>query len=162
MKKKAIISAIIIILILISVLPLPQKIEKTYYGYDTISGEPVDVSLNMKHLRFLLFKDKMSGEIRVTNGDEVTVYGQHLWYQGLWPLTNEDESCHFLTGWYIKSYDGKTLDSDMLNACISKDFNQMTIYHLPAGADRKTKQYICNVKDNKLDETMAYFGGYIR
>ena len=74
MKKKAIISAIIIILILISVLPLPQKIEKNYYGYDTISGETVDVSLNMKHLRFLLFKDKMSGEIRVTNGDEVTVY----------------------------------------------------------------------------------------
>jgi len=160
MKKKIIISAIIIIL-LIAFLPFPQKIERTYYGYDTFSGDSIEVTLDMKYLRFLLLKDKMSGEIRVTNGDEVTVYSHGLSYVGMWPLIKENEDMHVFTGWYFNSYGGKTLDSDIAIVYISKDFTKMTIYHVPENKDYKTKQYVCNIEDNKLEETIEYFGGFI-
>lgn len=52
MKKKLVIGAIVIIL-LISLFPYPQKIDRTYYGVNTGNGETIDISVNMKYLRFL-------------------------------------------------------------------------------------------------------------
>lgn len=57
MKKKLIISFIVVIL-LVSLLPFPQNIERTYYGVNAENGEKVDIVLDMKHFRFLFLKDK--------------------------------------------------------------------------------------------------------
>ena len=52
MKKKLIIVFVVVIL-LISLLPFPKHIERTYYGVNTENGEKVDIALDMKYLRFL-------------------------------------------------------------------------------------------------------------
>ena len=53
MKKKLIIGFVVVIL-LISLLPFPQNIERTYYGVNAENGEKVDIVLDMKYLSQLL------------------------------------------------------------------------------------------------------------
>jgi len=57
MKKKLIIGFVVVIL-LISLLPFPQNIERTYYGVNAENGEKVDIVLDMKYLRFLFLTNK--------------------------------------------------------------------------------------------------------
>ncbi len=174
MKKKIIICGVVIIA-LVCLLPFPQKIERTFFGINTFSGEPAEITLSMNYLRFLFLNDKMSGEITVTSEGKTTVYGSSMFYVGLWPLNNEDKTMHAFTGFYFNPEtimhdygDGvlgsKVVGSEIANAYISRDFNKILLYHVPSeeAQDAEPKQYIGNIEGNKENETVGYFKGYTR
>ena len=58
MKKKLLVWGIVVIL-LVSLVPIPQSIDRTFYGVDTLNGKDVDISLDVTYLRFLFLKDKI-------------------------------------------------------------------------------------------------------
>lgn len=153
MKKKIIICAVIISTI-IALVPIPKNINQTFYGVETYTGENVNITIDMNYLRFLLLEDKMHGEITVTSKNELTVYGEHMSYQGLFPTNNDDKTMHFLAGF---RYD---IEKDtMLPVVIylSRDFDKILISDRAVGI---TKQYIGHIAKNKTDEVLEYFVGY--
>ena len=100
MKKKLIIWGVVIIF-LISLLPFPQRIEKTFYGIDTIGGQKADIELGMTYLRFLFLKDKVYGTIDVKTETEAFAYGENLYYIGRTPsVNNANDKAYDFTGWY--------------------------------------------------------------
>ncbi len=172
MKKRWIIGFIVVIL-LISLLPFPQKVERTYYGVNIENGEKVDIALDMKYLRYLFKRDKMRGKITVTCEDKTTLYTEHvLQYFGYLPVDNEDETFHYFWGFYwntdIIKYDeqGEIVIGEFedVKAYLSKDYNKILLCHEPSenAEDPELKQYIGNAENNKQQETTQYFGKYIQ
>ena len=175
MKKKLIIGFVVVIL-LISLLPFPQNIERTYYGVNAENGEKVDIVLDMKYLRFLFLKDKMSGTITVKTDKETFTYGEYLNYTGLSHSKNNDEDyTHDFSGWYynenmyMKKYENGTVSKmpigfESLLVHISSDFNKILILHnITTNGEivgREDRRYIGSVEQNNLEETKEYFSGY--
>ena len=98
MKKKLIIGVIAGIL-LISLLPFPQKVNRTFYGVNTQNGEMVDITLEMKYLRFLFLKDKLYGTITVDTKTKLFSYGEHLYYTGRTSINQEKDLAYNFSGW---------------------------------------------------------------
>ncbi len=178
MKKKLILGFVAVIL-LISLLPFPQNIEKTYYGVNTENGEKVNIALDMKYLRFLFFSDKMYGTITVKTKAETFTYGEHLHYTGQTPsVNNANDRAHDFSGWYynenmyMKEYENGTVSKmpigfEGLLVHISSNFDKILIFHNTNlhNADekigtRENSRYIGNVEQNKLEHTKEYFLGY--
>ncbi len=181
MKKKLIIWGILIIL-LISLLPLPQRIEKLFYGIDTLNGESVDISLDMTYLRFLFLKEKMYGKIDVKTEEKTFTYGEYMHYLGQTPFVNNaKDRTHNLSGWYyndtmyMREY-GEGIVSPspvgMESAAIhlSSDFNKILILHTSGqkidahNADeeneRQERRYVGCTDKNQLEDAKKYFIGY--
>lgn len=163
MKKKIIISCIVIIVIvvLISLLPYPQRIKRTFYGFNSFDNKKATISFDMTYYRYLFKRDTISGEVAVTCGEKTTVYTEKdLQYHGLWPLNNEDKTLHYFIGWY---FNVDLLPEPILESVrlyLSKDFNKMVLYHEPE--DSEPKQYIGNIEQGKERETIQYFEEYIK
>ena len=173
MKKKLIICAIIMASC-ISLLPFPQNIEQTFHGMNTSNGEKARIRMDMKYLHFLIFKDKIYGEITVTTEKESIVYGKHLSYTGLYPTNNEDKTMFAFNGVYLngdtymRDYGNGLLGTDIvgfepIRVFLSRDFSKIVVYHSANGKTEKkaTKQYIGNVEENKEEETLEYFIGFV-
>lgn len=173
MKKNLIIGFVVVIL-LISLLPFPQNIERTYYGVNTENGEKVDIVLDMKYLRFLFLKDKISGKITVKTETETFTYGEHLHYTGQsHSENNAGDYAHDFNGWYyndtmyMKKYENGTVSKapigfEGLLVHISSDFGKILIFHNAHGEIkiREDSRYIGSVEQNQLEETKEYFSGY--
>lgn len=178
MKKKLLIGFAVVIL-LISLLPFPQSMERTYYGINTENGEKVDIALDMKYLRFLFLKDKMYGTITVKTGEETFTYGEHLHYIGQsHSKNNAGDYAHDFNGWYynenmyMKKYEDGTVSKmpigfEGLLVHISSDFDKILIFHNTTFHNasgeiesREDSRYIGSVKQNQLEDTKEYFSGY--
>ncbi len=177
MKKKLIISFVTIIaglILLISLLPFPQNIERTYYGVNTKNGENVDISLDMKYLRFLFLKDKIYGTITVKTATETFTYGEHLHYTGQsHSANNTGDYAHDFNGWYynetmyMKKYENGIVSKAPVGfegvlAHISSDFNKILILHNTSGEieTQEDSRYIGSVEEGQLEEAKEYFSGY--
>ena len=176
MKKKLIIVFLIIIL-LISLLPFPQKIEKTFYGVNTENGEKVDISLDMNYLRFLFLKDNIYGTITVKTETETFTYGEHLHYVGKSPINQEKDIAHNFSGWYynetmyMKEYENGSVSKmpigfEGLLVHISSDFDKILIFHNTTFQNetgeittRENSRYIGNIEQNQIEQTKEYFSG---
>lgn len=173
MKKKLIIGFAVVIL-LISLLPFPQNIERTYYGVNTENGEKIDIFLDMKYLKFLFLKDNISGTITVKTEKETFNYGEHLHYLGQTPsVNNANDRAHDFSGWYynetmyMKKYENGTVSKapvgfEPLLVHISSDFTKILILHNTSGEveNQKDSRYIGSVKLNQLENAKEYFSGY--
>ncbi len=172
MKKKLIIGFVVLIL-LISLLPFPQNIERTYYGINTENGEKVDIALDMKYLRFLFLNDKMYVTITVKTETETFVYGDHLNYQGQTFIHQEKDTVHDFSGWYnnhimyMKEYENGAISkmpvgSEPLLVHISSDFDKILILHNTKGVieTQEDSRYIGSVEQNQLEHTKEYFSGF--
>ena len=133
MKKKLIISFVAVIL-LISLLPFPQNIERTYYGINTENDENVDITLDMKYLRFLFLNDRMYGTITVKNETQTFTYGEHLHYTGLSHSKNTaDDYTHDFSGWYynedmyMKKYENGAVSKMPIGLIITKRLLKINI-----------------------------------
>ena len=140
----------------------PQRIKRTFYGVNSFDGEKANISLDMTYYRYLFKRDTISGEIAVTCGEKTTVYKENdlQYITDAWPLNNEDKTLHFFVGWY---FNVDLLPEPILESVrlyLSKDFNKMVLYHEPQ--DSEPKQYIGNVEQGKEQETIRYFGEYIK
>lgn len=163
MRKRIIVFCVVILVLfgLIALLPYPQRIERTFYGVNSFNGEKANISFDMTYFRYLFKRDTISGEVTVTCGEKTTVYKENdLLYHGFWPLDNEDETLHFFVGWYLNVDMLPEVQLESLRLYLSKDFNKMVLYHNPE--DSEPKQYIGNVEKNKEQETIQYFGEYIK
>lgn len=154
MKKKIII-CVMLIVFLVALVPFPQNINRTFYGMNISDGEKASITIDMKYLRFLIFKDKIYGEITVTSEDKSTVYGEHLHYAGVWPANNDDKIMHVLSGF---QYDAGINAMEPVIVYLSRDFNKILIREQKKDI---TKQYIGNIEENGIEETSEYFVGYI-
>ncbi len=173
MKKKLIIGFVVVFL-LISLLPFPQNIDRTYYGVNTENGEKVDIALDMKYLRFLFLNDKIYGTITVKTETETFAYGEHLHYSGQTPsVNNANDRAHDFSGWYynetmyMKKYENGTVSKmpvgfEPLLVHISSDFTKILILHNKRGEieTQEGSRYIGNVEQNQLEDTKEYFLGY--
>ncbi len=173
MKKKLIIVFVVVIL-LISLLPFPQNIVRTYYGVNTENGKKVDIALDMKYLRFLLLKDKMSGTITVKTETETFTYGEHLHYTGQsHSENNAGDYAHNFNGWYyndmmyMKKYENGTASKmpigfEGLLVHISSGFDKILIFHNANEeiGTREDSRYIGSAEQNQLEEAKEYFAGY--
>ena len=172
MKKKLIIGFVVVIL-LISLLPFPQHIVRTYYGVNTENGEKVDIALDMKHLRFLFLNDKIYGTITVKTETETFTYGDHLNYLGQYSMLQEKDLAHYFSGWYtnhtmyMKEYENGAVSkgivgSEPLLVHISSDFDKILIVHNTKGVieTQKDSRYIGCVEQNQLEHTKEYFSGF--
>lgn len=173
MKKKWIIGIVVIIL-LISLLPFPQKVYRTFYGVNTENGEMVDITLDMTYLKFLFLNNKMSGTITVSTDTETFSYGELLHYTGQsHSENNAGDYAHDFSGWYyndtmymkdyengVKSPSPVGMESVMVH--ISSDFNKILILHNTSGerVSRKKSRYIGSVTQDRLEEAKKYFLGY--
>lgn len=175
MQKRIMLCCIIFVILLgfIALLPYPQSIERKFYGLNSMNGEKANISFDMTYFRYLLRKDKMLGEVRVTCGEKTTVYTEKdLQYIGDWPLDHEDETLHYFSGFYwnadIVTYNERGEkdigDFESIFAYLSKDFTKFVLYHEPSerSDDTAPKQYVGNIEENKVQETIAYFGRYIK
>ena len=151
MKRKLIICAIVIVFILV-LLPLPQKVERKFFGENISNGEKISIAIDLNYLRFLLLPDKMYGEITVTSGNKSTVFGEHLSYAGRYPTNNEDKTIHAFTGFRYDADENTIMSAGIF---LSRDFDKILV------RDDET-EYIGNVAENKEEETAAYFVGYTR
>lgn len=158
MKRKVIILVIAVVLLLV-LLPFPQRVEQTYYGVNTASGEKVSISANMHYFRFLILKDKLRGKVTVTQGNQSVIYGEHLHYQGLWPSNNEDKTFHALVGWRYadETKEGKPIGFEPAHIYLSRDFSKVLIGET---RDDGKSQYVGNTEENRTEETLVYFVGY--
>lgn len=173
MKKKLIIGFVVVVL-LISLLPFPQKVDRTFYGVNTQNGEKVDITIDMKYLRFLLLKDKMYGTITVKTETETFSYGEYLHYTGQsHSENNAGDYAHDFSGWYyndtvyMREYENGVISPspigmESLLVHISSDLNKILILHDTSGEieNREKGRYIGNVNQNQLEETKEYFAGY--
>ncbi len=164
MRKKIIISCVVIIVLaaLIVLLPYPQRIKRTFYGVNSFDGEKANISFDMTYYRYLFKRDTISGKVTVTCGEKTTVYKENdlQYITDAWPLNNEDETLHFFIGWY---FNADLLPEPILESVrlyLSKDFNKMVLYHEPE--DSEPKQYIGNIEQGKEQETIQYFEEYIK
>lgn len=170
--KRIIIVGCIVLIVLISLLPFPQKIERTFYGVNTSNGEKATINLNIKYLRFLFLKDNIYGKITVTSENETITYGKHLQYSGLCPSNNENEF-HAFSGWYLnndtytRDYGNGISGTDIVGfeptiVYLSRDFDKILLLHNTNGKTEthKAKRYIGNVSENQEDETAKYFTGF--
>ncbi len=168
---------------MISLLPFPQKIERTFYGIDTIDGQKADIAIDMTYLRFLFLKDKMHGTIDVKTEREAFTYGEHLHYLGqTLSVNNAKDKAHDLSGWYwndetyTRDYGNGALGTatvgfEPLLVHMSSDFDKVLILHNAGekidayntddeSASQKTRRYIGSTDKNKLEEAEKYFTGY--
>ncbi len=182
MKKKLIVWGVVILL-LISLLPFPQKIERTFYGIDTIDGQKADISLDMTYLRFLFLKDKIYGTIDVKTEKETFTYGEYLHYIGqTLSVNNENDNAHDFSGWhwndetYTRDYGNGALGTatvgfEPLLVHMSSDFDKILILHNPGqkidahNADEENesqeeRRYVGCTDKNQLKEAEKYFIGY--
>ena len=161
MQKKLILGFITGIL-LISLLPFPQNIERTYHGINTTNDEAVDITLDMKYLRFLFLDHKLYGSITVKTETETFTYGEHLHYLGQFPNKDGDYS-HRLSGWYynetmyMKEYENGSVSKmpvgfESLDIHISSSFDNILISHHKSGeiATQTDCEYIGSVDKNQL------------
>ena len=153
MKKKIMI-CVIVVLALIALVPIPQNINRTFYGVETYTGENVNIIIDMNYLRFLLLEDKMYGEITVESKNELTVYGEHMSHQGMFPTNNDDKTMHCFAGF---RYDIEKDSMLPVVIYLSRDFDKILISDRAVGI---TKQYIGHIEENKAEEVLEYFVGY--
>ena len=153
--KKKIVKYIVIIALFLALVPFPQKIKCEYYGTDVLSNKNASITVDMIYLRFLLLKDKLSGEIVVTSENETVVYGEHMNYSGLCPTNNADKTMHAIHGFRYDLIDNQMMP---VSVYLSRDFNRIAITDREPGV---TKQYIGNIKQNKIEETVEFFSGFI-
>lgn len=173
MKKKLIIGFVVVIL-LISLLPFPQKVVRTFYGVNTENGEKVGITLDMKYLRFLLFNDKMYGTITVKTETETFSYGEHLHYLGQsHSPNNAGDYSHDFSGWYYNetiymkedkfgTVSKSPVGFEGLLVHMSSDFDKILILHNASGVieTQEKGRYIGSVEQSQLEETKQYFSGY--
>lgn len=168
MKKKLIVGFVVVIVVifLISFLPFPQHIERTYYGVNTENGEQVDIALDMKYLRFLFLKDKISGTITVETETETFSYGERLDYTGQTSVLREEDPGHHFLGWYRNdTVDPGENENPVWEAYmvhISSDFDKILILHHASGdiEAEEDSRYIGSVEQSQLEDTKKYFSGY--
>lgn len=175
---KKMITVFVLIIVLIFVLPLPKKVEKTYFGVNTENGETVDITLDMKYFRFFVIKDKLYGAITVKTPTETFVFGEHLHYTGQTSINQEKDLAHNFSGWYynetmhLKEYENGTVSQmpigfEGLLAHISSDFDKILIFHNTTFENsagevetRGNSRYIGSAQPSQLEETKQYFSGY--
>lgn len=172
--KKKLIIGIVVVILLISLLPFPQHIERTYYGVNTGNGEKVDIALDMKYLRYLFLNDKIYGTITVKTETETLTYGEYLHYSGQTPsVNNANDRAHDFSGWYyneniyMKEYENGAVSEmpvgfEPLLVHISSDFNNILILHKTSGKieTQEDRRYIGSIEQNQLEDTKEYFSGY--
>ncbi len=172
--KKKLIFGFVVVFLLISLLPFPQNIDRTYHGVNTENGEKVDIALDMKYLRFLFLNDKIYGTITVKTETKTFAYGEHLHYSGQTPsVNNANDRAHDFSGWYynetmyMKKYENGTVSKisvgfEPLLVHISSDFTKILILHNTRGEieTQEDSRYIGNVEQNQLEDTKEYFLGY--
>lgn len=174
MKKKLFIFAGILILCVL-LLPLPEKIEKTYNGVNINTGENVKINAEMRYLKFLVLKNKLYGKITLETEDEKLELGDDLAYTGLTPANNEDKTVHMLTGWhfnpntYVKDEgkDTQCTEVEGFEAAIvylSRDFNKILVYHQPKKNGETEPRYytVGDAENDNTEETKTYFAGFYR
>lgn len=182
MKKKLLVWGIVVIL-LVSLVPIPQSIDRTFYGVDTINGKDVDISLDVTYLRFLFLKDKIYGTIDVKTEEKTFTYGEDLHYLGQTPsVNNANDNAYDFSGWY---WNDKTYTRDYGNGNLgtatvgfepvlvhmSSDFDKILILHTPGqkidehnadeGNEQQEKRRFVGCTDKKqLEIAKNYFIGY--
>lgn len=167
MKKRILIICIIIAVLLgfAVITPYPEKIEKTYYGTETYSGEKATISVDMTYMQYLLRRDKIYGEVTVVCGDKTICYQKDFFqYIGFWPLDEDPEAIHYFIGWYWDTDMIRAGRIDSIRAYISKDLSRIMIYHHADEnqEDSSPKQYIGNIEEGRNEETKEYFGPYAK
>lgn len=176
MKKrtKCVIGILVGIGVLAALLPLPQTVRRQYTAVDTFSGESAELAVDLTYLRFLLWQDRMVGEIRVTaQGGTRTYPTEYLRYQGQWPANHAD-TVHAFSGWYrnnteIMAEDGNGMMGSQIvgpeaaYAYISTDFRKIVLYHQQSKKleHARTWQYVGSDGQESLEEAQRYFEGYL-
>lgn len=180
---KKIITWGIIIILLVSLLPIPQSIDRTFYGVNTTNGESVDISLDMTYLRFLFLKDKMYGTIDVKTKEETFTYGENLNYIGQTPsVNNAGDKAHNLSGWYyndtmyMREYEKgivspSPIGMEAVSVHLSSDFSKILIFHREGQKiyahnpneeteKREKRRFVGCTDKNQLENAKKYFIGY--
>lgn len=180
---KKIITWGIIIILLVSLLPIPQSIDRTFHGVNTTNGESVDISLDMTYLRFLFLKDKMYGRIDVKTKEETFTYGEHLHYIGRTPsVNNAGDKAHNLSGWYyndtmyMREYEKgivspSPIGMEAVSVHLSSDFSKILIFHREGQKiyahnpneeteKREKRRFVGCTDKNQLENAKKYFIGY--
>lgn len=172
MKKKLIIG-VVIILILCSFLPIPQTISKTFYGVNTQNDEKVNISIDMKYLKFLFLKDKLSGTITVDTDDGRFTYGDFLHYTSYTSMNDDKDMIHNFSGWYyndtmymreyedgVKSQSPVGMEPVLVH--INSSFDKILVLHNTNEeiSGQEKGRYIGSSDKSKLEETKEYFIGF--
>jgi len=172
MKKKLIIG-VGIILILCSFVPIPQTISKTFYGVNTQNNEEVNISIEMKYLKFLFLKDKLSGTITVNTADGSFTYGDLLHYTSYTSMNADKDMIHNFSGWYyndtmymreyengIKSQAPVGMEPVLVH--INSSFDKILVLHNTNEeiSGQEKGRYIGSSDKSKLEETKEYFIGF--
>ena len=166
--KKVIITVCVVLILLIALVPIPQKVTRTYHAVNTLNGESAEITLDMMYLRFLFLKDRLNGEIAVTSASRTTVYGEHMYYAGMFPSNHEDVLIHWLTGWHMneeKSTAGDNIvGSEQAIAYISRDFNHIVLQHNPRkdASDPQPREYVGTMEADSLSRTLTLFDGFVK
>ncbi len=172
MKKKLIIG-VMIILFLCSFIPIPQKINKTFYGVNTQNNEEVNISIKMKYLKFLFLNDKLSGTITVDTDDGSFTYGDFLHYTSYTSMNDDKDMIHNFSGWYyndtmyMREYENGVISQapvgmEPVLVHINSSFDKILVLHnaneeiLGQGRSR----YIGSSDKSQLEETKEYFIGF--
>lgn len=171
---KKITAIAIILVLLLCLLPLPQRISKTFCGVNTLNNESVDISLDMNYLRFLLLKDELYGKVTVQTASEAFVCDE-LHYNGQFPSVSQaGSSTHDFSGWYFndtmymrKEEDGEAIPSpvgfESLILHVSSDFDKILILHNAKsdnGENQTKNRYIGGIDEEHIDDAVKYFSGY--
>ncbi len=169
MKKVVIIGiAVILLAVVIWFAPYTQSLESTFYGVDTASGEPVEVTLGLKRTRYLLMDDQLQAEITATCGD-LEISDKQLQYIGPWPLGNKGEEVYYFIGWYLNldvrygDFSEKiTSELEPIDVYLSKDFSKIALCYRPSehANDTTLRQFVASTDRDRIQETITYFGDY--
>ena len=176
-NAKRIVFVAVIVAALILFVPFPQKIVQEYRGVDTVNGEKADITLDITYLRFLALRDKMTGTISVKSDTEELVYGDSLFYQGMYSVREED-CAHFFSGWYFDegfymrrdefgTVGRMIIGSESTVGYISADFDKILLLHedkkLTDSVEpvtQKRRRFIGAVSEDAIPDALDYFTGH--
>ncbi len=170
MKKRFVV--IIAILLAAALLPLPQKIKRTYCAVDTLSGEEAVIRADLTHLRFLIFKDRLFGSIELKTDDNTYLYGKHLNYQGQSP-NNTGDCLYDFGGWYFNEEtqlsddeygNRKPLGFEAVLIHFSSDFDKILVLHHTKDTHNNERsgkmRFVGSTDKAALAAARDYFTGY--
>lgn len=151
---------------------LYKKGYKDYHAIDTISNSTATISINMTYYNFLLFKDMIKGSILLEDGNKIYTYEpDSLFYVGMWPSNNQDKFFYAFNGFYFNTDtfqnstngEAEPLGTEFIQSYISPDFNKILVYHKGNTKleNQEDRQYVGCVENNKFEETIEYFSGYM-
>ena len=153
-KKKWIIGAAIV-LALVCLLPLPRRIEKSYYAQETNSGAQATISLKINLLDFLLLDDIAYGErvfVQLLNRE--IIFDRHDIYDyDFRPPSTGEPSMHRLYAFRIVPiYEGTGTFSRIF---ASPDFSMFLL-------QEGDLQFAGHVQEGKFQDVLNFFEFYIK